>query len=214
MYAHNVLPFERRVSTLICTCLAVQPPSLLDARITTNGFISPPNSSSSNNSSSSSNNTIQPIGSKARHFSGNNLLPSKEQQHAAIYANALANVVEINSTGQSNYLKAPGSERETETNLKKQLAKESNDRSLEALDKFKRKTNNSGSNSLFIVGNSNQQLGLNNGVLSSCSSFVPSLSTGSSVLSSIANTVSPLAQPFYPTSNTVESVVGEFDVET
>lgn len=176
-----------------------------ESRVTSNGFISPSNMS----------NAMPPIGSKSRHFSGssnnaNNMLPNKD--HSSIFS--------IHNPPQQNnsYLKAPGSERETETNLKKQLAAKENiaDRnSLDVLEKLKRKPSNNGVSSSLFSGNvsgSNSSV-LSNGVLNT--SFAPSLGGssmvvgGSSVMSSIASTVSPLAPPFYPTSNTVESVVGE-----
>ncbi|KAF2366836.1 Zinc finger CCCH-type [Trinorchestia longiramus] len=184
---------------------------LSESRITSNGFISPSSLSSA----------MPPIGSKSRHFSGSsvvnssNILPNKDHSSGSIFSMH-------NPPPQNNsYLKAPGSERETETNLKKQLAAKENAaaaerNSLDALEKLKRKTsnNNVSSSSLFSgnnVSGSNSSV-LSNGVLNT--SFAPSLGGSSLVggcgggMSSIASTVSPLAPPFYPTSNTVESVVG------
>uniref|UniRef100_A0A6A7G6X3 RING finger protein unkempt homolog n=4 Tax=Hirondellea gigas TaxID=1518452 RepID=A0A6A7G6X3_9CRUS len=190
--------------------------SIAESHITSNGFMSPTNNS----------NNMAPIGSKSRQFSGNtssssscnsssNMLPSKDHgtSSSSIFSNLMNNPPPLNTisnTSTSNYLKAPGSERENETNLKKQLAaKENSLGSLDALDKLKRKTSNhiGGSNSLFIGGNGTSSSGvLNNDVLNT-SSFVSSLSAGARG-SSIACTVSALAPPFYPTSNTVQSVVG------
>jgi len=166
-------------------------------------------------------NTIPPIGSKPRQYSGNTnsalnsnnmatnnnplplsssnkILPAKET--SSIFVSSNNSLFNNSMISNNSYLKAPGSERENDTNLKKQLAKDgsgSNDSILEnAIEKLKVKTTNGTVGSLFLTSN-----GLNNGVLPPSFS-VPSL-PGSN------NSVTPLAAPFYQTSNTVESVVGE-----
>uniref|UniRef100_T1J1V5 RING-type E3 ubiquitin transferase n=1 Tax=Strigamia maritima TaxID=126957 RepID=T1J1V5_STRMM len=86
------------------------------------------------------------------------------------------------TTSQVSYQKAPGSEREDkEANIRKQIQAIDGDPTLDPLEKAKRKTN------LYLAHHLNAAAGHN---------------------SSLGSTVSPLATPFYPASDTVESVVG------
>ncbi|CAL4097472.1 unnamed protein product, partial [Meganyctiphanes norvegica] len=139
--------------------------------------------------------SLAPIGSKPRHFSGNNSLGLSGSCEPLLGLGGVIN---------SSYQKAPGSEREDrELSFKKQLASIDSDPNLDPLEKAKRKQ------SLFLANLVPSHppppvvsLPHSGSSITSCSSFV------SSMPSSLSSTVSPLALPFYPTSDTVESVVG------
>ncbi|KAG1657407.1 RING finger protein unkempt [Nymphon striatum] len=87
-----------------------------------------------------------------------------------------------------SYQKAPGSEREDrESAIRKQINTIDSDISLDVTEKTKRKHN------LYLLHNMNN---------------VSLASTPPTPSSSLASAVSPLTRPYYPTTDTVESVVG------
>ena len=137
---------------------------------------------------------LAPIGSKPRHYSGNTL-------HGPP-TDSLGLCGSLGGGVLGSYHKAPGSEREDrESQFKKQLAAIDSDPSLDLQEKNKRKQ------SLFmanVLPPNHQHPPV------SLSISLPSSSYVSSLPSSLSSTVSPLAQPFYPTSDTVESVVGKY----
>ena len=211
-----------------------QPLNSSDSHVTTNGFVSAPvmpqntippigskprhfSGSTNTTSSNSNNNNNNQIMSHSNNVTlPNNILPAKDHSSCSTGSNIFVSSAAssnsffagvLNNVSSNSYLKAPGSERENDSNLKKQLAlagKIDDRSSLECLDKLKRKPSEGSCGSLFIGTNN----GLNNGVLGSTFSAPLGGGGGTTVLSSVSS-VSPLAPPFYPTSNTVESVVGE-----
>ena len=229
----------RKKITLACVFQCnffFQPLNSSDSHVTTNGFVSAPvmpqntippigskprhfSGSTNTTSSNTNNNNNNQIMSHSNNVTlPNNILPAKDHlascstgSNIFVSSSASSNSFfagVLNNVSSNSYLKAPGSERENDSNLKKQLAlagKIDDRSSLEcsSLDKLKRKPSEGSCGSLFIGTNN----GLNNGVLGSTFS-APLGGGGTTVLSSVSS-VSPLAPPFYPTSNTVESVVGE-----
>ncbi|KAI8508275.1 hypothetical protein Bbelb_145150 [Branchiostoma belcheri] len=95
----------------------------------------------------------------------------------------------------STYQKAPGSEREdSQAQLKKQLQLIDSDPNLDEQEKLRRKQNLLGTATAVVTSVANS------GPLSSSLSSMTTMVTSS--------TLTPTARPFYPASDTVESVVG------
>ncbi|KAL7635578.1 UNVERIFIED_CONTAM: hypothetical protein RMT77_014647 [Armadillidium vulgare] len=152
---------------------------------------------------------LAPIGSKPRHLSGNGSSSTGSANCTSGSPPSITKDMLLNNTvdgfcssgtnsgSGSLYPKAPGSEREDrDALLRKQWASIESDPTLDPLEKAKRKR------SLILASS-----GVASSSTHTLSSIPPSFNS-SMQNTYLSSNVSPLAPPFYPTSDTVQSVIG------